>query len=539
MNRLAAYGEPVEGTPFGRYRLIEMIGAGGMGEVWRAYDTAANNREVAIKLLPPNLANDSMFVQRFRREADAAAALKNPHIIPIHNYGEIDGRLYVDMRLIEGRDLQEVLADGPLEPGRAVRIIEQVAKALQAAHRIGLVHRDVKPSNILLDEDDFAYLIDFGIARAADQTGLTGTGAIIGGWPYMSPERLRAGQVDARSDIYALACVLYECLTGTPPFPGFSMESQIAAHLMEPPPQPSTAQPSVPARFDSVIARGMAKDPDQRYATTVELATAAHDAITTPPAPPGPTLLSEAPPATPRPAPTLVDEQPPSAPEATLPAAGVGVGGHAAPPGPPMTPHATAPLPTPPGRASAISPRNETAKRVVPQPETENRPRRSRWRMFIIIGLVLLLVPAGLAIGRAVIKSHYYIAEYNGKVSVLQGNQGSLLGISLYQPYLVACVDTRNELSLISYAQSGGRLDCHLVTLQDLRPPGKAQVQSGLPGGTLDQAESQLRKLLADSLLPPCAPLAGAPSAPTTTEPTTVTALPSTPPQPAIDCRTV
>ncbi len=162
---------PVEGTPFGRYRLVELLGRGGMGEVWRAYDTAANNRTVAIKLLPPQLAADHTFVQRFRREADAAAQLNNPHVIPIHNYGEIDGRLYVDMRLIEGRDLQEVLADGPLEPGRAVRIIEQVAKALHAAHKVGLVHRDVKPSNILLDEDDFAYLIDFGIARAADQTG--------------------------------------------------------------------------------------------------------------------------------------------------------------------------------------------------------------------------------------------------------------------------------------------------------------------------------------------------------------------------------
>ncbi|MFZ0902463.1 MAG: serine/threonine-protein kinase, partial [Mycobacterium sp.] len=195
----------MEGTPFGRYRLVELLGRGGMGEVWRARDTAANNRTVAIKLLPPHLAQDHTFVARFRREADAAARLNSPHVIPIHNYGEIDGRLYVDMRLIEGRDLQTALADGPLPPGRAVRIIEQVAKALQAAHRVGLVHRDVKPSNILLDEDDFAYLIDFGIARAADQTRMTGTGNIIGSWPYMSPERLRAGQVDARADIYALA----------------------------------------------------------------------------------------------------------------------------------------------------------------------------------------------------------------------------------------------------------------------------------------------------------------------------------------------
>jgi serine/threonine protein kinase len=272
----------VDGTPFGRYRLVELIGRGGGGEVWRAYDTAYNNRPVAIKLLPPHLAQDERYVKRFRGEADKAAQLNNPHVIPIHNYGEIDGRLYVDMRLIEGHDLQEVLAGGPLEPGRAVRIIEQVAKALQAAHKIGLVHRDVKPSNILLDEDDFAYLIDFGIARGVDETRMTATGAMIGTWHYIAPERLRAREADARADIYALACVLYECLTGHPPFPGDSFESQIAAHLTDPPPRPSTTQPNVPAQFDAVIARGMAKNPDERYATTVELARDARDAITVP-----------------------------------------------------------------------------------------------------------------------------------------------------------------------------------------------------------------------------------------------------------------
>ena len=269
------------GTPFGRYRLIELLGRGGMGEVWRARDTEANNRTVAIKLLPAHLVGDSSFVRRFRREADAAAQLNNPHIIPIHNYGEIDGKLYVDMRLVEGRDLQQVLAEGPLEPARAVRIIEQVAKALQAAHKVGLIHRDVKPSNILVDDDDFAYLIDFGIARGADQTGLTGTGNMIGSLHYMAPERLQAQDADARADIYALACVLYECLTGARPFRGDSMESQVAAHLTEPPPQPSTHS-NVPPQLDAVIARGMAKNPGVRYPTTIELATAARDAITVP-----------------------------------------------------------------------------------------------------------------------------------------------------------------------------------------------------------------------------------------------------------------
>ena len=162
----------VDEAQFGRYRLLELLGRGGMGEVWRAFDNGTQ-RVVAVKVLPAHLANDPQFEQRFRREAFAAAGLANPHVVPIHNFGEIDGRLYVDMRLVEGRDLHQIITDAPLPLPRAVSIIAQVASALQAAHKIGLIHRDVKPSNILVDEDDFAYLIDFGIARTAGQTNMT------------------------------------------------------------------------------------------------------------------------------------------------------------------------------------------------------------------------------------------------------------------------------------------------------------------------------------------------------------------------------
>jgi hypothetical protein len=268
----------VEGTPFGRYRLFELLGRGGMGEVWRAFDTATQ-RVVAVKVLPAQLAADPMFEQRFRREAFAAAGLNEPHVVPIHNFGEIEGRLYVDMRLIEGQDLEHALAAGPLDPGRAVKIIEQVASALNAAHRIGLVHRDVKPSNVLLAEDDFAYLIDFGIARGAGETALTATGSVVGTWPYMAPERFTTGKTDTRSDIYALACVFYECLTCSRPFPGDSVEQQIAAHLTAPPPRPSTTRSDVSPQLDAVIAKGMAKDPDERYGTTTDLARAAQSAL--------------------------------------------------------------------------------------------------------------------------------------------------------------------------------------------------------------------------------------------------------------------
>ena len=271
----------MEGTPFGRYRLLELLGRGGMGEVWRAYDTGTD-RVVALKVLPGHLAQDPTFEQRFRREAHAAARLNNPHVVPIHDYGEIDGRLFVDMRLIEGRDLHVVLADGPLEPARAVAIVEQIARALQAAHKAGLIHRDVKPSNILVAEDDFAYLIDFGIARAADETRLTGTGATVGTWAYMAPERFRTNTADASADIYALACVLHHCLTGQLPFPGDSLEQVAAAHMFEPPPQPSALRGVIPPAMDEVIATGMAKEPDRRYPTTKDVARAARTALTAP-----------------------------------------------------------------------------------------------------------------------------------------------------------------------------------------------------------------------------------------------------------------
>lgn len=270
-----------------------MLGEGGMGEVWRAHDTVTA-RVVAIKVLSAKLSKDEQFQRRFRREAQAAARLETPHVVPIYDYGEIDGRLFVCMRLINGRDLDVVLADGPLDPARSVRIIGQVAEALHAAHEIGLIHRDIKPSNILLDDRDFAYLIDFGIARLADDTRITKTGNTIGTFAYIAPERLDGpGEEDARVDIYSLTCVLYECLTGQPPFAADTMPRLIVAHMNAPPPRPSIARPDVPVQVDEVIATGMAKDPKHRYATTVELADAARYAITEPiarPATSAPTL---------------------------------------------------------------------------------------------------------------------------------------------------------------------------------------------------------------------------------------------------------
>ncbi len=266
---------------FGRYRLLSLLGQGGMGQVWRAHDSLTN-RVVALKVLPERFADDEQLRERFRRECRAVAQLTEPHVIPIHDFGDIDGRLYLNMRLIEGTDLRKVIQrEGALPPRRAVAIIAQVADALQAAHDAGLVHRDVKPTNILLGADEFASLIDFGIAHAADDRTLTTIGETIGTVAYMAPEEISAEiKADARVDVYALTCVLYECLTGRPPFASaLGLQGVIAHHLHTPPPRPSTTTPDVSTAFDAVIAKGMAKNPDDRYQTVRELAAAACAAV--------------------------------------------------------------------------------------------------------------------------------------------------------------------------------------------------------------------------------------------------------------------
>lgn len=268
---------------FGRYRLLGLIGEGAMGQVFKARDTVIG-RDVAIKLLPTELAIEPGYRERFRREAYTAAQLTEPHVIPIFDTGEIDGRLYLVMPIIDGVDVASVLhRNGPMSPKLAVRVIEQLAGALDAAHAHGLVHRDVKPSNALMTGPtgrEFVYLIDFGIAHDSTATKLTRTGSVLGTLAYMAPERFTAGKADARADIYALGCVLHECLTGSQPFPGDSMEQQIAGHLTLDPPRPSEQRPGIPTGFDDIIVRSMAKNPDDRYQSAQDLAVAAEQALT-------------------------------------------------------------------------------------------------------------------------------------------------------------------------------------------------------------------------------------------------------------------
>uniref|UniRef100_UPI0005856470 serine/threonine-protein kinase n=1 Tax=Nocardia araoensis TaxID=228600 RepID=UPI0005856470 len=200
---------PRTGTRFGPYELRSLLGKGGMGEVYEAYDTV-KDRVVAVKLLSEELAKDPMYQLRFRRESQAAARLAEPHVIPIHDWGVIDGVLFIDMRLVRGVDLRTLLrGKGPLSPARAVGIIEQIASALDAAHANNLVHRDVKPANIMVTDADFAYLADFGIAHTEGDSAVTLVGMAVGSYIYMAPERFDVGPVTGRADVYSLACVLH------------------------------------------------------------------------------------------------------------------------------------------------------------------------------------------------------------------------------------------------------------------------------------------------------------------------------------------
>lgn len=285
------------GWQFGHYRMEGLIARGGMGEVHRAYDTQ-HDRVVAVKLLNAHLVDDDEFRRRFIREARAAARLREPHVIPIHAYGEIDGRLYLDMRFVEGDDVSTVLTrHGYMAPSAAVGLIAQVAGALDAAHTEGLVHRDVKPSNVLLDAGGFAYLVDFGIARSMSaSSNITGTGMPIGTVAYMAPERFRPdGGVDHRADVYSLACLLFECLTGSAPFPDENPLALMQAHLHREPPRLTDLRPDLPAALDQVIATGLAKNPGHRYQTAGALAVAASHALAKPPSRPATMPISQAP----------------------------------------------------------------------------------------------------------------------------------------------------------------------------------------------------------------------------------------------------
>jgi serine/threonine-protein kinase len=264
------------------FRIELLIGEGAMGSVFVAEDTRRGGR-VALKVLAPELARDERFRERFLRESRIAGGLDHPHIVPTVDSGEEDGVLYLAMLLVEGSDLRELLREeGRLESERALALLAQAAGALDAAHRAGLVHRDVKPGNILVatrSGGEVAYVCDFGLARhVSSVSSLTGDRGFVGTIDYVPPEQIEGGTIDGRADVYALGCVLFECLSGQRPYARDSELSVVFAHLNEPPPRLTDLRPDLPGAFDDVFATALAKSPDDRYSSCGELVEAAHAA---------------------------------------------------------------------------------------------------------------------------------------------------------------------------------------------------------------------------------------------------------------------
>jgi streptogramin lyase/tRNA A-37 threonylcarbamoyl transferase component Bud32 len=268
------------GTELGGYRIERVIGRGGMSSVYLAHHVRLERR-VALKLLAPELADSERFRDRFLRESRLAASIDHPNIVPIYDADEADGTLFIAMRYVEGSDLKDVIrAEGRLDAARTAAIIAQIASALDAAHAHGLVHRDVKPGNVLLTPDDHVYVSDFGLTkRALSVSGLTATGQLVGTIDYVAPEHIKGEMVDGRADVYSLGCVVVECFTGHVPYPRDLEVGVLWAHVEEPPPSVIGERPDLPAEVDDVVASAMAKDPNARTGTAGEVASALRSAL--------------------------------------------------------------------------------------------------------------------------------------------------------------------------------------------------------------------------------------------------------------------
>ena len=255
-----------------RYELGSRLGKGGMATVFRGTDRLLG-RTVAVKVLAAEFANDRKFVERFQREAQAAAGLNHPNVVSVFDIGSADGLHYIVMEFVEGRTLADIIREeGALPPQRAAEIAVAVCRALSTAHEKGMVHRDVKPGNVLLTPDDGVKVADFGIARVTAGEPLTATGSVMGTASYLSPEQAKGEKVDARSDIYSLGCVLYEMLTGRAPFEADTPVSIAYKHVEEEPTAPSTVNPAVPHELEAVVMKALAKDPADRHHSTAEMA---------------------------------------------------------------------------------------------------------------------------------------------------------------------------------------------------------------------------------------------------------------------------
>ncbi len=280
-------GSPLPiGSTFAGFRIEAVLGVGGMGTVYRARDLELDS-ERALKVLDPRLADDDAFRERFRRESRLAAAIEDPALVPIHRAGEEDGRLFIAMRLVRGPDLHKLVSnDGPLEPQRTARIVTAIASALDAAHASGIVHRDVKPANVLVElgsEGERVFLTDFGIGRPANASSpITSTGVVLGTTEYIAPEQIEGRPAEAGSDVYALGCLLFFLLTGEPPFARDNELATLYAHGHAPRPRPSLLEPGLPEAIDEVVVKATAVAPEERYASAGELAAGFRGALSRP-----------------------------------------------------------------------------------------------------------------------------------------------------------------------------------------------------------------------------------------------------------------
>ncbi len=443
------------GSVLAGYRLEAQIGAGGMAAVFRARDERLG-RLVALKILAPAMAADGAFRRRFIAESRAAAAVDDPHIIPVYEAGEASGVLFIAMRFVGGGDLRAVLdREGALAPGRAAGFISPVALALDAAHGAGLVHRDVKPANILVDarpgRPDHVYLSDFGVSKGAvSSVSLTGAGHFVGTPGYSAPEQIQGLAVDGRTDQYALACVAYQLLAGVAPFERDQGMSVLLAHLSEPPPALSSRRPDLPAAADQVLARGLAKVPEKRYDSCQDFASALREALGVAPYDSGRSVA----------APGYRGAEPAGRPE--YPVTSAAGTGHAAGPadleaaatldseigelrreaGPPTwepSPGGDRELPAPdraagPGSIGTAAPAHAAGPR-----HGSGRARRARRRWPIVntsLAVLLAVIAGGGIIGWMVIQNQGYLTtDGNGNVVIYRGINERVAGISLSSFY--------------------------------------------------------------------------------------------------------
>ncbi|GLB86744.1 MULTISPECIES: serine/threonine-protein kinase [Mycobacterium] len=508
----------------GDYRVVRRLGAGGMGEVFLV-EHPRLPRQDALKLLDTTVSRNQEFRGRFMREANLLAPLRHANIITIYDRGDHDGQLWLTMEYIAGQDTARLLKTRSALPmDLAMQIIAGAGAALDYAYgEHQITHRDVKPANILVEcgRDNrlkIVKLADFGIAKAVgESTSLTSSGVTVGTMAYISPEALEGRILDNRADIYSLACTAFELLTGAPPFTAGNLAALIAAHSTQAPPSITARRPGLPDYLDAVFERALAKNPDSRFQSCMQLvealgepraavvphaAVSAVDRETRPwvtagPAYAGPAYAAEVSDAS-------VDSQP--WPSAQHRDSGVLSA-------------------TPPVRTALQRDRNPG--RVEPFPNT-SRSRLRLWRAqaanptvlkrrkrpLIIVGVVILLTLIIFGVGRKLLSRTYYLADYQGTVAIMQGLRDlpdSFLGVRLNGPFMQECLNARGELSEIRYGQSTKH--CRLLRVDDLQPDKRAQLQAGMGDGGLATEIDGLRYLSRAGLLPICS-TASPPQAP-------------------------